>query len=60
MKSKGSNAKADVHKHERNMHPGKAPTPLKGGGAAKKYSTGGRVSPFADYSSKHPMAGSAK
>ena len=45
--------KAAVHKHEKAMHPGKPMTPMNRGGRAMP-------SPFADVSSKKPMAYGAK
>lgn len=51
MKQDKATAKAAVHKHERAMHPGKAPTPMK---------RGGRLSPMSDVAAKNPMAYGAK
>lgn len=44
--------RAAVHKHEKAMHPGKKPTPMKRGGRTP--------SPYADYASKNPLAYGAK
>lgn len=58
MKAKKSIAAA-AHKHESAMHKGKPLTPMNKGGAVRK-SSGGRLSPFADVSSRNPMAYGAK
>lgn len=54
MKQDRAMVKAAVHKHEKAMHPGKPVTPMKRGGSVKG------KSPMADFSSKNPMAFSAK
>lgn len=53
MKQDKAMVKAAVHKHEKAMHPGKKPTPMKSGGRAMP-------SPFADVASKRPLAYGAK
>jgi len=42
-KAQGGEVKTAVHKHERNMHPGKAPTKLRQGGMTVAYKCGGKV-----------------